>query len=181
MIVPPASTRMVTRRQRAPAPPVSAGPLADRWPARAAATLAFASAAVTLFWTLGGTLLLDTVGGAPEDLARQRTPGSFAFGTMVVLVKVTAGLLALALLGHSTGWLRRRWLLIANGTAAAILLLWGGAIVLLGGLVLGGAITPDSAVDERNLRWHVSLWDLWFVVWGALIVVAVMRYRGRRS
>ena len=47
--------------------------------------------------------------------------------------------------------------------------------------MLGGVITPDGAVDERNLRWHVYLWDLWFVVWGALIFVAVMRYRARRS
>jgi hypothetical protein len=35
-----------------------------RRPAYAAAGLAFASAAVSPFWTLGGTLLLDTVGGA---------------------------------------------------------------------------------------------------------------------
>lgn len=181
MDVPPASTPTVTRRQRAGAPTGSAPRLAGRLPALAAATLAFTSAAVTLFWTLGGTLLLDTVGGAPEDLARQHTLGSVAFGTVVVLVKVTAGLLALALLGHGDGWLRRRWLLIANGTAAAILLLWGGANVLLGGLVLGGVITPDGAVDERDLRWHVYLWDLWFVVWGALIVVAITRHRGRRS
>lgn len=181
MNVPPTSTPTVTRRQRAAVPSVSDPPLDGRLPARVAATLAFASAAVTLFWTLGGTLLLDTVGGAPEDLARRHTVGSVAFGTVVVLVKVTAGLLALALLGHGAGWLRRRWLLIANATAAAILLLWGGANVLLGGLVLGGVITPDGAVDERSLRWHVYLWDLWFVIWGALIVVAVMRYRGRRS
>ncbi len=76
-----------------------------RLAARAAATLAFASP-VKLFWTLGGSLLLDTVGGAPEDLARQGTLGSFAFGAAVVLVKVTAGLLALALLGQRDGWLR---------------------------------------------------------------------------
>jgi hypothetical protein len=44
-----------------------------RRPAYAAAGLAFASAAVSLFWTLGGTLLLDTVRGAIEDLARDRS------------------------------------------------------------------------------------------------------------
>ena len=44
----------------------------------AAAVLAFASAAVTLYWTLGGTLLLDTVGGAFEELVRRRSPGALA-------------------------------------------------------------------------------------------------------
>lgn len=132
-------------------------------------------------WMLGGTLLLDTVGGAPEDLARERSLGSFAFGTGVVVLKVTAGLLVLALLGRGAGRLRRLGLLIANGVASAILLLWGGASVLLSGLVLGGVITPDGSVDERSLRWHVPFWDLWFVVWGVLIAVAVVRNRRRAS
>lgn len=42
-------------------------------PAYLAAVLAFASAAVTLFWTLGGTVGLDTVGGHLEELARARS------------------------------------------------------------------------------------------------------------
>jgi len=43
---------------------------------RLAAGLAFASAAVTLYWTLGGTALLATVGGRFEDLARERSSGA---------------------------------------------------------------------------------------------------------
>jgi hypothetical protein len=48
-----------------------------RW-AYLAAGLALASAAVSLFWMLGGTALLDTVGGEIEELARERSaaPGS---------------------------------------------------------------------------------------------------------
>ena len=177
MSAPPASTHAVPRAQREAGSPISALGLAGRWPARAAATLAFASAAVTLLWTLGGTLLLDTVGGAPEDIAREHSLGSFAFGTGVVLLKVTAGLLVLALLRRDAGRLRRRGLLIANGAAGAILLAWGGANVVLGGLVLAGVITPDGSVDERSLRWHVFLWDPWFVLWSVLIAVAVVRWR----
>jgi hypothetical protein len=52
-----------------------------RWPARVAAGLAFASAAVSLYRTVGGALLLDTVGGAIEDLARDRSCGAVALGT----------------------------------------------------------------------------------------------------
>jgi hypothetical protein len=50
--------------------------------------LAFGSAAVSLYWTLGGTALLDTVGGTFEDLARERSPQSIVLGMLVVLVKV---------------------------------------------------------------------------------------------
>jgi hypothetical protein len=62
-----------------------------RRPAYAAAGLAFASAAVSLFWTLGGTLLLDTAGGATEDLARDRSAVAIAVGIAVIFLKAAAG------------------------------------------------------------------------------------------
>ena len=65
--------------------------------AYAAAVLAFASAAVSAYWTLGGTVLLDTVGGTIERLARERSAPAILLGIVVVLVKVAGGLLALAM------------------------------------------------------------------------------------
>jgi phage-related tail protein len=60
-------------------------------------TLAFASAAVSLFWTLGGTWLLDTMGGSIERLARSRSTETLLLGAAATLVKALAGFLALAL------------------------------------------------------------------------------------
>jgi hypothetical protein len=37
-------------------------------------------------------------------------------------------------------------------------------LVLVGGLVLVDVITPTGPVDEHALRWHVFVWDLWFLV-----------------
>ena len=145
--------------------------------AYAAATLAFASAAVSLFWTLGGTLLLDTVGGAIEELARERSPGALALGAVTVLVKVVAGLLALALVQPRGARLGRRLLLIANGAGGAVLVLWGGANVVVGALVLADVVAPAASVDEHALRWHVFVWDLWFLVWGVALALAVARHR----
>lgn len=150
-----------------------------RWPAWAAAVLALASALVSLYWTAGGTALLDTVGGAIEDLARERSPGSLALGGGTVLLKAIAGALALALAvaRPRASAVRRRVLLLANGAASAILCLWGGANVAVGALVLSGAITPATDVDRRALRWHVFVWDLWFLVWGVVLALAVVRAR----
>jgi hypothetical protein len=150
--------------------------------AYAAAALAFASAGVTLFWTLGGTLLLDTVGGAFEDLARRRTVGAVALGTAVVLLKAAAGALALWLVRSESRRLENRRLgrrlpLVAAGTASAVLVLWGGANVIAGGLVLAHVVTPSEPVDLHALRWHVLLWDMWFLVWGLALGLAAVRYR----
>jgi Protein of unknown function (DUF3995) len=148
-------------------------PCSGRRPARAAAALALASALVSLYWTAGGTALLDTVGGAIEDLARERSPGSLALGAGTVLLKLLAAALALALARPPAAGLRRRALLWANGTASAILCVWGGANVAVGALVLGGVIAPATEVDRRALRWHVLVWDLWFLVWGVVLALAV--------
>lgn len=69
---------------------------------------------------------------------------------------------------------------MANAVASAVLVLWGGANVLVGTLVLADVIAPSAPVDERSLRWHVFLWDLWFLAWGALVALALTQRRSPR-
>ena len=152
-------------------------PLKRLLPAYAAAVLAFASALVSLYWTLGGTLLLDTVGGTFEDLAREHSGAAIALGILVVLVKVVGGLLALALVQPWGARIGRRLLLLSGLVGSMILVLYGGVYVLLGGLVLWDVITPSGPVNEHTLRWHVFVWDLWFLVWGVALGLATWRYR----
>src|SRR4051794_27244369 len=52
-----------------------------------AAFLALASAAVTAYWLLGGTALLDTVGGAIERLARKRSTDALAVASVLVIAR----------------------------------------------------------------------------------------------
>lgn len=160
-------------RSRTPEP----RPLRRAWPAYAAAVLAFASAAVSAYWTLGGTALLDALGGSFERLARDRSPAALVLGVMVILVKVAGGLLALALVRPWGARIRRGVLLVPCVVGSLILVLYGGAQVLVGGLVLAKVITPSGPVDEHALRWHVFVWDLWFLVWGVALGIAARRYR----
>lgn len=155
------------------AEPVPEGLNADCRPAAGlAAALAFASAAVTLYWTLGGTALLDTVGGKFEELARTRSLGALALAVAVVVAKVAAGLLALALLRRP-----RRLIVTISTVGGALLAVYGGVLVLVGALVLIGAINPSTPVDERSLRWHVLVWDLWFLIWGVALFFAGRKAR----
>jgi Protein of unknown function (DUF3995) len=151
------------------------------WPAYAAAVLAFASAAVSLYWTLGGIRLLDTIGGSIEDLARERSGGALVLGILVVLLKVAGGWLALALVRPWGARMGRRLLAVVGAAAGALLVLYGGANVLVGGLVLSGVITPSDPVDRHALRWHVFVWDLWFLLWGLSLALAIWRFHVERS
>jgi hypothetical protein len=142
-----------------------------------AAVLALASAVTTAYWTLGGTALLDTVGGQLESLAREGGGAAVLLGGAVVVAKLVAAVLALALLRRPGRAVR-----VLGGLAGVLLTLWGGANVLLGGAVLTGVLDLGPVADERALRWHVLCWDAWFLLWGlALLTAVAANRRGQRG
>jgi hypothetical protein len=74
----------------------------------------------------------------------------------------------------------RRLLGGVGWAAGVVLTLYGGLLVVVGALELAGVIGPAGPVDGTALRWHVLLWDWWFLVWGLLLGVAAWHY-GRQS
>ena len=38
-----------------------------------------------------------------------------------------------------------------------------------------------GGVDRTALRWHVGVWDLWFLVWGILLALATFGYWRRTA
>lgn len=142
-------------------------------PACAAAVLAGASALVSAYWTAGGTALLSTVGGALEEFARRGDAGSVLFGAGTVVVKLVGCLLALAL---ARPWARRpprRLLEITATVAGGFLVLYGGVLVAVGAVALTGVL--GTPADPDALRWHVLLWDPWFLFWGLALLLAASR------
>jgi hypothetical protein len=127
-----------------------------------AAALVFASAAISLFWTPGGSMLLDTVGGAIEELARTRSAEALCIGHRLLVCSSA------------------RLLVGSNVLVSLTLLAWGSANVFVGTLVLTGVISPTSHPNEWVLRWHVFVWDLWFAVSGAALAIAIVGYRRAR-
>jgi Protein of unknown function (DUF3995) len=155
---------------------------ASGWPAmatvtaNAAAIVAFVYALMSLYWALGGHALVSTIGGYVEQLARQSGALPVLVTLTATLAKVAGGLLALALVRPWGRVVPRRWLLTGSAGASALLVVYGGLAVLLGALVLSGAIHPAGSVDRTALRWHVGVWDLWFLVWGILLALATVGY-----
>ena len=97
------------------------------------------------------------------------------------VAKVIGGLLALALVRSWGRVVPRRWLLIGSAGASALLVVYGGLNVLGGALVLSGVVHPAGSVDRTALRWHVGVWDLWFLIWGILLALAAVGYRRRTA
>jgi hypothetical protein len=161
-----------------PAPPTRSRTTA--WAAYAACALAWLYAVPSFYWALGGTAGLDTVGGRIEELGRAHDPAAVVLGAVAGVLKVAGGLLALALVRPWGRAVPRRLLLGAAWAASVVLTGYGGLLVVVGALVLTGVLIPAGPVDRTALRWHVLVWDLWFLVWGLLLGVAAWQF-GRES
>jgi Protein of unknown function (DUF3995) len=144
--------------------------------AYAAAIVAFAYALMSLYWALGGHGLVSTIGGYVEQFTRRGGILPVVIALAATLAKVAGGLLALAMVRPWGRAVPRRWLLAGSAVASALLVVYGGLNVLLGALVLSGVIHPTGSVDRKALRWHVGVWDLWFLVWGILLALAAVGY-----
>ena len=154
---------------------ITAVPLARR-AAYAAAATAFGYAAVSLYWAAGGKAGLSTVGGVAQTMARSGGAAASVVITVTVLLKTAGGLLALAMVMPWGSRLPRRALSIAGLAGSALLILYGAVDVAGEALAETGAIRP-SAPDWTALRWHLALWDPWFLVWGLLLAAATWGYR----
>ncbi len=99
-------------------------------------------------------------------------------GVVTVALKVVGCVLALALVRPWGTRLPARLLEGVATAAGALLVLYGGALTVVGALALAGLFGPP--VDPVALRWHVLVWDLWFLLWGALLVLAAARRRWLR-
>jgi hypothetical protein len=169
----PRSTGIERARSAAPGCwPPAVGTVA----AYAAAVVAFAYALVSLYWAVGGRGLVGTVGGYVEQMARRGGAAVVLLALVAVAAKVVGGLIALALVRPWGRVLRRRLLLIVSAVASMLLTVYGGVNVAAGALVLSGALHPSGSVDRMALRWHVGVWDLWFLVWGVLLALATASY-----
>jgi hypothetical protein len=144
-------------------------PAAER-AAVVACALGLGHAAVSAYWALGGTALLDTIGGSIERWGREREPALIAALWLIVVVKMIVGLAAPVLAGvgagHLPSWTGGRVPRILGWIAATVLVLYGGVLTVAGLLAEAGVLEVAADADQRALAWHAFVWDPWFLLWG---------------
>lgn len=152
---------------------------AGRGAAWCAFVLGVASAAVSAYWAVGGTGMLDTVGGSIERWGRER---SFAVRLALVAVAVLKLVIAAAAplaarAVRAPAWTAGRIPRLLSWISGSILVVYGGVLTTVGLLVQSGAIEPGPEADRHALAWHTWFWDPWFLLWGIAFVVALWRTR----
>jgi Protein of unknown function (DUF3995) len=137
-----------------------------------------------VYWALGGTWLLDTIGGALEQQGRAGNPGIILAVWAAAVLKIIVAIVPLAAAGvtpgqATTAW--RRQMRVLAWLEAAILTVYGLTLTAAGLLVQSGAIASAASADHRALAWHAYLWDPWFLLWGALVTASLVRSRQPRA
>lgn len=153
------------------------------WAAVTAFLVGMLYAAVSAYWGLGGTWLLNTIGGTLERAARAGTTSVRLLVWMAVVLKLTAALLGLIAVARNR-WMhphRRRFARRVAWTAAVILLVYGGLLTATGVVVQLDLVHPSPTANQTALRWHTYLWDPWFLFWGLLLTAALARSRSNTS
>ena len=155
-----------------------------RAPGAGAAWAAFAVgllyAAVSLYWGLGGSWLLDTVGASLTQAGRSASALVVIAVWCAVGLKLIASVLPLSAAGAVAPGSLLRWrrrIRALTWIEAAILTIYGLIWTAAGLLVQAGVIATSASADHRALAWHAYLWDPWFLVWGVLVTAALLRSR----
>ncbi len=120
--------------------------------AQAACGVGLAYAAVSVYWALGGTWLLDTVGGT---LGQPGHPGLILAVWAAAVLKVIGAIVPLAATGMTPGpatSARRRQVRVLAWLEAAILTAYGLVLTVAGLLVQSGAITPAARRRSPGAR-----------------------------
>jgi hypothetical protein len=134
-------------------------------------------AAVSVYWGLGGTWLLDAVGGSLAKLGRDHSAAVIAAVWAAATLKLIAAALPVLAVLHRGRSRRGRGLWALSWVAAGVLIVYGSVLTSVGLLVQSGVITASSTADHRALAWHAYLWDPWFLIWGLLIGAALLLSR----
>lgn len=142
--------------------------------ARLACAVGLLYAAVSAYWGLGGTWLLDTVGGSLAKQGRAHNATVLAAVWIAAGLKVIAALLPVLAVRHPDGSRRALSLRLLAWVAAGVLTVYGLVLTIVGLLVQTGVIHASANADHRALAWHAYLWDPWFLLWGLLISASLL-------
>lgn len=147
------------------------------WPARAACAWAVIFALMSLYWAAGGLVGGETLGVEIDRLAHERDPSFVSELWAAFALKAVAAALALALWQHRGRRLPRRLLVVLGGLTGAGITVYAVANFAQHALMAGGAISTPDALGTTAVKWHLALWDPFWLVGGLLFLAATHTFR----
>lgn len=141
----------------------------------ASAVVGLLHAIPSLYWAVGGSALVGTVGEWALEWG-QDLPGQVTAVLLAVFaVKVCGALVPLVNHLHPLP-AQLLWRVIA-WAGSGLLVLYGGANTMVAWLALAGWVGVAGDQDRTALLGHAFLWDPLFALWGVLLGLALWHTR----
>jgi hypothetical protein len=148
--------------------------------AYAAAGWACAFAAQSFYYAAGGTAGASAFPPSITEPVLARHPGAVAVMWGTGALKLLAAGLALALVRRwSSVWLDRGLTFVAWGAAVVMGLYEGLLSLVQHALMLAGAVAVPAGLGRESARWHVWLFDPYWLLGGLLFAALAWQRRGR--
>ena len=145
--------------------------------AYAAASWAFVFAAMSFYLALGGGV---GIGSQAVSIREQVDDPEFVAVLWATgVLKVVAGVIALALVRPWGRRIPRRALLVLAGGTAGLLLLYGGLGWAQAVLWETGVHEIPASVGATASRWKLLFWEPFWLLGGVLFLLAVLQFRRR--
>lgn len=151
------------------------------WAAYGACIWGVVFGALSFYWALGGrAFMTSTLSPGLIQLAVDQVPWFMAVLWITAILKIFAGLVALALV-QPWGRIVPGWILLILTWGAGTLLAEHGALFIIAGALLLGHVLPiPASMSETILRWYTYLWGPWFLLGGLLLLIAGWFYLRRQ-
>jgi hypothetical protein len=147
----------------------------------AASAWAFVFGAISIYWALGGRFGVGTLGNAFSDPAVVNDPLFIAFVWLTAILKLLLGLMTLALIQSWGNRIPLRLRLGAVWIAGLVLTLYGIALIVQHTLIVAGASAIPASIGTMDaVRWHLFLWDPFWLVGGVLFLSAASLVRSHQ-
>ena len=142
-----------------------------------AAIWAYLFAAINLYWGIGGTFAIETLGDGIAALAGVQDKELLLVNWISVAGKFALGVLALSSLlslrGKASSLLQ-----VALWVAGVLLALYGTGNFIQHALMLTGSVPVARLLGSLDaVRWHMFLWDPLWLIGGVLFLLLANNYR----
>lgn len=140
------------------------------WFAYIAAMWALAFALMSFYWAAGGTLGANTLATGIANLSEKRDFWFVAILWLTGALKLLGTFIAVKLAHPPFPLLPYRLSRLAAWLGGSFMILYGGANLTVRAIMAVRLLgTPDS-MHSTAARWHLLLWDPWWLLGGLLFV-----------
>ncbi|HEX4021210.1 MAG TPA: DUF3995 domain-containing protein [Acidobacteriaceae bacterium] len=149
-----------------------------------AAVWAFAFAAMSFYWAAAmsfhwnfGLASAATIGNSIVALVRAHDHRLLVILWVTGALKLAAGMLALAFVRPWGERLIPHWALLSAGWCVGVLtILYGTANLAEHALMVRGIVATPAGLGLAAARWHLWLWDPWWLTGGILFLATTLFY-----